>query len=158
MKYNIYMKRLCFSLVLFLLLLPAAFPAMAQNGAAPVPALPEALETPERPEVTVMPEGARCFAIYNQAPYMVYGTIVTNYYLASDGTAALKRSNFHLESKQRTEFCSYGPFYGTGKNRLKLVLRTLIPIFSCEFTAEGELTIFGLKKPEGGTKTWASCI
>lgn len=108
-----------------------------------------------------------CFIVRNQAPYKVYGNFVTDYYTAADGTKARHRSNFRLEEAGAidpekgypldvAEFCSYGPFYP--ERQLELVLRTLVPIFSCKTHVEkGEIIIKGERLPEGGTKTWAEC-
>jgi hypothetical protein len=135
-------------------------PAFAQETLPPVKVLPELPEVPAE-NLSKMPEqdiaGARCFELFNQAPYTVQGTIITNYYMSSSGVPARARSNFRLTSGQNTEFCSYGPFFGESEDRLILVLRTLIPIFTCEFTAEGRISIYGHRKPEGGTETFANC-
>lgn len=108
-----------------------------------------------------------CFILRNEAPYKVYGTFGTDYYINPEGNKARHRSNFRLDepgSKHAeegyptdvAEFCSYGPFYP--ERKLELVLRTLVPIFSCKTRIDqGEIVIKGYKKPEGGTETWAEC-
>ena len=108
-----------------------------------------------------------CFTIRNEAPYKVYGEITTNYYTTQDGTKARHTGTFRLEKAEtrhpekghyldRSEFCSSGPFY-PGR-QVELILRTLIPIFSCKTNIEvGEIIIKGQHKKEGGTKTWAEC-
>jgi hypothetical protein len=114
----------------------------------------------------VVPE-ALCFVVRNEAPYKVYGTFGTDYYVNPEGIKARHRSNFRLDEAgtkhpeegyptDRAEFCSYGPFYPDRK--LDLVLRTLVPIFSCKTRIDqGEIVIKGFRKPEGGTETWAEC-
>ncbi|MCB1783047.1 MAG: hypothetical protein KDI13_03555 [Alphaproteobacteria bacterium] len=108
-----------------------------------------------------------CFTVRNVAPYKVYGNFITDFYTAPDGTKARHRSNFRLEEAgatdpekgyplDRAEFCSYGPFYPD--RQLEMILRTLVPIFSCKVHVEnGETVIKGQRLPEGGTKTWAEC-
>lgn len=109
-----------------------------------------------------------CFTVRNEAPYKVYGSFVTDYYTdPANGSQARHRSNFRLEEAgakdpdkgypvDQAEFCSYGPFF-PGR-QLELVLRTLVPVFSCKTSVElGEIVIKGERKPEGGTKTWAVC-
>ncbi len=108
-----------------------------------------------------------CFTVKNEAPYKVYGNFVTDYYTTPEGTRARHRSNFRLDEAgavdpekgyplDRAEFCSYGPFFPGYK--LELVLRTLVPIFSCKTSVNmGEIVIKGERLPEGGTKTWAIC-
>ncbi|MCE7886728.1 MAG: hypothetical protein DYH13_04395 [Alphaproteobacteria bacterium PRO2] len=108
-----------------------------------------------------------CFGVRNEAPYKVYGNFGTDYYVAEDGTKARHRSNFRLDEpgsvdeegypSDRAEFCSYGPFYPDRK--LEIVLRTLVPVFSCKTRIDqGEIVIKGHRKPEGGAETWAECF
>src|SRR5688500_3789306 len=100
-------------------------------------------------------DGSRCFTIWNKDPYTVTGSVNTNYYEAADGTRARANRNFRLTPGKKAQICSYGPFYPG--ERLELVLRTLVPIFSCYTVAQGEILIQGQFKPEGGTKTWVEC-
>jgi hypothetical protein len=109
-----------------------------------------------------------CFTVRNTADFKVYGSFVTDYYTREDGVRARHRSNFRLDENgakdpdkgfpsDRAEFCSYGPFY-EGR-QLELVLRTLVPIFSCKTSVElGEIVIKGERKAEGGVKMWAECL
>ena len=109
-----------------------------------------------------------CFAVRNEAPYTIYGNFVTDFYTDTDGTKARHRSDFRLDAagsideeagypSDRAEFCSYGPFYPGRK--LEMILRTLVPIFSCQTRLDaGEIVIHGKKKPEGGTETTATCF
>lgn len=109
-----------------------------------------------------------CFIVRNEAPYKIYGNFVTDYYTTPEGDQARHRSNFRLDEAGAkdpekgfpldvAEFCSYGPFY-EGR-QLELVIRTLVPIFSCKTSVEkGEIVIKGERLPEGGTKTWAECL
>jgi hypothetical protein len=97
----------------------------------------------------------RCFMLVNRASYTVLGAINTNYYTTLTGIQARKNANFRLSPGQRQEVCTRGPYYAG--ERIELVLRTIVPIFSCYTVAQGEVTIFGERKPEGGTRTWATC-
>lgn len=134
--------KLFFAIIIGLLYIPAA--AQAQ-------------------EITAEPQ---CFMVRSEAPYKVYGSFVTDYYTTPTGSRARHRSNFRLEPAgtlhedgyplDRAEFCSYGPFYPDRK--LELVIRTLIPVFSCKTRIDqGEIVITGTRKPEGGTITTAAC-
>ena len=158
-QYNPCMKVFLFSACFVLaLLLPASLRAQDAPVAAPlvVPALPE---TPALPLPVVEGEVVTdpiCFNVINNAPYTVFGTFITNIYTAEDGSKARHRSNFRLEAGFKSEFCTYGPFYEGRK--LELVLRTLIPVFSCKTGINGDIMIYGRKKPEGGTDTWAVCL
>jgi hypothetical protein len=98
-----------------------------------------------------------CFAVRNTAPYMVTGTISTDYYERPDGIRARHRSNFRLEPQMSEEFCASGPFYPGWK--LELTLRTLVPVFSCKTQIDqGEITIKGEIKPDGTTNSSATCF
>jgi len=109
-----------------------------------------------------------CFVVRNTADYKVYGSFVTDYYTAEDGTRARHSSNFRREAKGTiheekgypldvAEFCSYGPFFEGRK--LDMVLRTFVPIFECRTSVElGEIIIKGQRKADdSGVKTWAEC-
>jgi hypothetical protein len=100
-------------------------------------------------------DGSRCFAIWNKAPYTVTGSVNTNYYDTAAGTKVRANRNFRLAPGAKQDLCSFGPFYPG--ERVELVLRTLMPIFSCYTVAQGDIMVYGTIKPEGGTKTWAEC-
>lgn len=149
------MAKVLLPVLIALLLLPVS--AMAQDGPT-APALP----------ANVVAEPI-CFMLVNQAPYRVYGTFGTDYYTNPEtGQKARHRSNFRLEEAgtkdpekgyplDQAEFCSYGPFYPDQK--LDLVIRTLVPIFSCKTKIDqGPIIITGVRKPEGGTDTKAACF
>lgn len=97
-----------------------------------------------------------CFHVVNQAPYTVYGSINTNVFTRPDGIKTRHKSNFRLESGNFAEFCTFGPFYDNHK--LELVLRTLVPTFTCKTGIAGDIMIYGRRKPEGGTETYAACL
>lgn len=98
---------------------------------------------------------AQCFKVINKAPYTVLGTFVTDVYTDDKGQQGRHRSNFRLDSDHASEFCTYGPYYEGGK--LELVIRTLVPVFSCKTRVDADIVIHGRRKPEGGTDTWAVC-
>ena len=97
-----------------------------------------------------------CFKVINSAPYSVVGSIITDHYTTIEGDKAKHRSNFRLKTGEITEFCTSGPFF-EGR-RLELTLKTLIPIFSCKTAVTSDIIIYGERKKETGTKTWAECI
>ena len=115
---------------------------------------PDALPAPAFIE-PANPDGSRCFAVWNKAPYTITGTVNTNYYDTAAGTKARGNRNFRLAPGEKEDICSFGPFYPG--ERLELVLRSLIPLFSCYTVAQGDVIIYGEIKPEGGTRTWADC-
>ncbi|MBI1259480.1 MAG: hypothetical protein GC204_18585 [Chloroflexi bacterium] len=138
----------------FLVLFATATPAGAEEGydknlgIVTNPTTPHALG-----EVVSDPE---CFKIINKAPYTVYGSINTNFYVRADGIKTRHKSNFRLENMQEADFCTYGPFYEGHK--IELVLRTLVPIFTCKTAINGDIVIYGRRKSDGGTDTFAACL
>jgi hypothetical protein len=109
-----------------------------------------------------------CFKLRNTAEFSIWGSFVTDYFTRDDGIRAKHRSNFRLEAAgskdpdkgfptDEAEFCSYGPFYEGRK--LELVLRTIVPVFTCKTSIEaGEIVLRGERKEEGGVKMWAECL
>lgn len=96
-----------------------------------------------------------CFKLRSDAPYTVFGTVITNFYVDAQGRKARHRSNFHLKQGESSEFCTYGPFYEGRK--LELVLRTLVPVFTCKTKIDGDIIIHGQMNTDGSTKSWAEC-
>lgn len=139
-----------FALIAMVFVATLAGPAWAQEGMpiAGEPTVPRPLG-----EVSDVPH---CFNVINKAPYTVFGSINTNYFINADGIKTRHKSNFRLEYDDYAEFCTYGPFYEDGK--VELVLRTLIPIFNCKTAPTGDIVIYGRRKAEGGTETWAACL
>lgn len=99
---------------------------------------------------------AQCFNLVNEAPYGVYGSIITNAYITEGGVKAHHRSNFTLKEGAQREFCTFGPFFEGRK--VELTLRTLVPVFSCQTAITSDVVIKGKRKPEGGADTWAECL
>lgn len=136
--------------VLVLLLLPAIRPAVAQDPIPPVMTIPEIVAPP----AMASPGGVPCFTLVNKAPYSVFVTINNNYSDTGSGKARASR-NFRLQPGQSDGACTAGPFYPGG--RVELVIRSLVPLFSCYTAAQGETIIYGEHRPEGGTRSWADC-
>jgi hypothetical protein len=141
------MVRFLFMIVILCL----SAPAMAQ------------LESPFLPTTPTVPRafGAisstpQCFNVVNTAPYTVYGSIHSNFFVRPDGIKTRHKSNFRLAPDDYNEFCTTGPFYDG--NKVELVLRSLVPIFTCKTIATGNIIVQGRRLPEGGTETKALCI
>lgn len=96
-----------------------------------------------------------CFRVINEAPYMLMGSLYTNFYTDKDRQKARHTSNFRLEPGQSQPYCSYGPFYEGQK--LNLVLRSLVPIFSCKTAIHSDIYLRGKVLETGGTQSWATC-
>lgn len=97
-----------------------------------------------------------CFRVINQAPYTVMGSLQTNFYVDAERRKARHISNFRLEKGQSQPFCTYGPYYEGRK--LSLVLRTVLPIFSCRTMVDADIYIKGQVNDDDTTKTWAVCL
>lgn len=148
-QYNSHMRILC-ALIIVLVFAVGSWPAAAKDDPFIVtsPTQPKALGA-----VSISP---RCFNVINKAPYSVYGSINTNFFIRDDGIKTRHKSNFRLKPEAYAQFCTSGPFYDGEK--LELVLRTLVPIFHCKTAVYGDILIKGKRKPEGGTETWAECL
>lgn len=96
-----------------------------------------------------------CFRIVNRAPYTVIGTVNGNYDTLPSGQKVRRNRNFRLAPNETAEMCTTGPYYEG--DRVELVIRTLVPLFSCFTLPAGEIPIYGERRPEGGTRTWAEC-
>lgn len=96
-----------------------------------------------------------CFRVINKAPYTITGSLYSNYYVNKDRQKARHTSNFRLEKGASQPYCTYGPFYPGRK--LELVLRTIMPIFNCKTTVDGDIHLMGEVLETGGTKSWAVC-
>jgi hypothetical protein len=131
-------------------------PALAQD--VPIPALPSvqpAMPKVAQPMGQVMTAEPQCFIIASDAPYTVFGTVATDYYVGKDGGKTRHQQNFRLDPKQQVRACSTGPFYPGQK--LDFIIRTLIPIFTCKISPAGTIMIHGSFKADGRTETTADC-
>ena len=134
--------------------LASVFPARAQSDLSNDPYI---VTTPTKPEAMgEVSKDPECFNIINKAPYTIFGSIYTNFYIRADGIKTRHKSNFRLEADNYAQFCTYGPFYDGHK--VELVIRTLVPVFDCKTGIGGDITIYGRHKAEGGTETWATCL
>ena len=97
-----------------------------------------------------------CFRVVNQAAYTITGSLYSNYYINKDRQKARHTSNFRLEKGQSQPYCTYGPFYEGRK--LSLVLRTILPIFSCMTMVDADIYLMGKENEDGTRKTWATCL
>ena len=134
------------------------------------------MSSPAQPQQQVgsMPDGdvsedVHCFLVVNEAPYTVYGSIVTAFFTKPDGSRGRHTSNYRIQKagtvhptkgypQDMAEFCTSGPFYPGQK--VEFVIRTFIPVFTCITRIDqGPITIHGEQlEGGGGTKTWATCF
>lgn len=97
-----------------------------------------------------------CVQIVNDADYLVIGSLESKPYESPEGEFTHYKSNFRLDPGKATKACSTGPFYPD--YRLRLVIRSLVPVFTCLTHMNGTVHIEGEHLPEGGVKTSARCL
>ena len=111
-------------------------------------------------------DSPQCFNIVNEASYSVYGEISTDKHILPSGAEEEHKYAFKLSASQtlnekgyptfKRQFCAKGPFYNGLKLRLKL--RTLIPIFECMTAVnKGDIIIRSEEQQDGTAKTYAIC-
>ena len=101
------------------------------------------------------PDGSRCFIVKNTAPYTVLGSVVTNYVTDLAGRKGRQMSTFRLAPNNQKQYCTMGPYYpGT---RIAMMLKTVVPVFSCYTVAQGTIEIKGEFLPGGKTHSWINC-
>jgi hypothetical protein len=129
-------------------LFSCALPAAAQEK---LPAIPEIAHPMGR--VFTQPQ---CFPVENRAPYTVFGTISTDFYVDEQGIQTRHTQNFRLAANEKVQVCATGPFYPG--EQLEFTLRTMIPVLTCKVTpAAGPLVITGRLRGDGTTETTATC-
>lgn len=100
-----------------------------------------------------------CFPITNEEDRTVNGDIET---ALDPNNGERQRSAFRLEPGEKAAICTVGPFYEG--YRVKLTIRTLLPLFECK-TKVGEPIVIKrqklrdgeYKKNERGFTIWAEC-
>lgn len=107
--------------------------------------LPVVLEGQEG-EVTSAPI---CTFLVNRSNQTIMGVVYTAPQTVPSGQTLRRSQNFRLESHEKKQICATGPFY-EGR-RLELVIRTLIPLFTCRTTLDREIFL-DAEEGEGGIK------
>ena len=100
-----------------------------------------------------------CFNIINEEQQTVIGHVETARHPVSGNR---HRSEFRLESGERTQACTVGPFYAD--YRVGFVIKTFLPLFSCKTKVNEDIIIkrqrIGrdtYKKNVRGETIWAEC-
>ncbi len=102
-----------------------------------------------------------CFTIINKAPYGVLGDVKTaqDHTDAGRGEAVTYTATFKLKEGETNDVCTTGPLLEG--NRVRITLRTLVPIFECKtmIYQGAQIVIRGrYNKAEYKTETWAECL
>ena len=128
--------------IFMMILLLLTVPAFAQTSAT------------EGKEGELLPQPL-CTYLINRSDQTIIGTISTASQTLPSGDSVKHRSNFKLAAGAREQICAAGPFY-EGR-RLELVIRTLIPLFSCKTKLDQEIFLDSLPQPGGFRKLSATC-
>jgi len=130
---------------LALLLIFAAVPALAQ------PAPPTVGEGKEG-EIIQTPI---CTYMTNRSEQTIIGTIGLAAQTLPDGQVAALSENFKLKAGEKRQVCAAGPFF-EGR-RIKIVLRTIMPLFECKTKMNHEIFLDADPQAEGFKKLSATC-
>lgn len=96
-----------------------------------------------------------CSWLTNRSQQAIIGTLATAGQRLESGDIAKHRDNFRLEAGARKQFCAAGPFYEG--QRLELILRTIIPLFSCKTKIDREIFLDAKPDENGIIKLSATC-
>lgn len=107
-----------------------------------------------------------CFTLVNQAPYMVIGDVSTDEdtYKGDIATYGGEQkihhtATFRMKQDETFDICTTGPLYEG--NKVRLVLRTFVPVFEC-MTSIYPGALINIRgnyiEEEFRTETWAECL
>ncbi len=123
----------------------SALPAFAQ------PALPTVTEGMEG-EVIAKPI---CTYMTNRSDQAILGTIELASQTLPSGETITHSENFRLKAGDKRQVCAAGPFY-EGR-RIRLVLRTVMPLFECKTKLNHEIFLDATPQPGSYRKLSATC-
>lgn len=103
-------------------------------------------------EVTPFEE---CATLRNMSDQTIMGVIRTAPFKVKGGAPQRHEGPFRLEEGETVQICSTGPFYDGYK--VELVLRTIIPLFTCKTRLSGDIMLRKTETAEGYTKLYADC-
>lgn len=96
-----------------------------------------------------------CSDILNKTGFTVYGNVETDKAVVN-GKTIYHKSNFRLSKDENTRICASGPFFEG--NKLRLVLRSLLPVFECKTKLGKPITLTATPRESGLGYDWkASC-
>lgn len=95
-----------------------------------------------------------CSDLVNKSGHTVFGEIQTHRVQKSDGEIIYYSSNFRLAKDEATKICSSGPFFEGQRIRLKL--RSLVPLFECKTRLGDVIAINAAPKKEGRGYDWSA--
>jgi len=96
-----------------------------------------------------------CATLRNMSDQTIMGAVRTAPFKIAGGKVKRHEGVFRLEADETVEVCSTGPFYDGYK--VELILRTIIPLFSCKTRLSGDITLRKKESENGTTKLYAEC-
>ena len=96
-----------------------------------------------------------CATIRNMTDQTILGVVRTAPFRMKGGEVTRHEGSFRLEADEAVDVCSTGPFYDGYK--VELVLRTIIPLFSCKTRLSGDIYLRKTETKLGYTKLYAEC-
>lgn len=96
-----------------------------------------------------------CSKLVNRSDQTILGTLMTAKQQVASGEVVEHSDNFRLNAGAEQEFCVAGPFF-EGR-RIKIVLRTLIPLFECKTKIDKPVYLDAQPDENGFKKLSADC-
>ena len=96
-----------------------------------------------------------CATIKNDTGNSLFASIRTAYTPNAQGQDKRHEGSFRLEKDASTQVCSTGPFYPG--YQVELVVKTMIPIFSCKTKLEGTITLTSSRDENDVYRVSANC-
>lgn len=97
-----------------------------------------------------------CALIRNATGNTIFASVRTNFFTLPSGAHKRHEGSFRLEKDKDTQVCSTGPFYPG--DQVELVVKTMIPIFSCKTRLTGTITLTSSRDEDGVYRVSATCI
>lgn len=96
-----------------------------------------------------------CATLRNMSGQTIMGVVRTAQFKSTTGSVQRHEGTFRLEPEETAQVCSQGPFYDG--YRVELVIRTIIPLFTCKTRLSGDIYLRKTETKEGITKLYADC-
>lgn len=97
-----------------------------------------------------------CATIRNETGDRIFASIRSAYTANAAGEQKRHEGSFRLEKGEKTEVCSTGPFYPG--YQVELVVKTMIPIFSCKTRLAGTITLTSSRDKDDVYRVTATCV
>lgn len=113
------------------------------------------LGAPASARAQVFTDTPQCVSVHNGTDHEVLGHVETDEYRDDTGNLSWHRSNFRLQANETEQACSTGPFFPG--QQLRVVLKTIIPLYTCRTPTNTTVNITERDGPGGITELVADC-